>query len=290
MTIKQILMLSLYSLVFINQAAQNTPLRVVSYNIRREGDEKKAPDRVWKNRKNQLLHLLESLKADIIGMQEATKNQINDITNVLNSFTAIGDGRGSSWGGLGTDEYTPILYNKNCFELLDSGTFHINNIKNTRFYFWTPLDRQKTGWLPRICTWAQLKDIKTGKEFYVYNTHLDNDFDLARQLGAQVIREHMADRHPIIFMGDFNTEFITYLKDAFDNFDHAQTVATQVTGPASSDGNIATRTGWNDEELKTIDHILVQKNTANVLRYEVIFEQKPYSSDHRPVVADIILR
>ncbi len=286
--IKQCLVLLLSIICFISEAAE-TPLRVVSYNIRREGKEK-APERLWQNRKDQLMHLLESLKADIIGMQEATKTQITDIVAALNNFAAIGQGRGSSWAGLGTDEHNPILYNKNTFELLDSGTFRINTIQNSKWPFWTPLHYQQTGWLPRICTWVQLKDIKTNKIFYVYNAHLDNDYDQARNLSAQVIREHMADKHPIIFMGDFNMEFVNHLQNTFSNFDHAQDIAAQVAGPQDADGAIKTRTGWNNEELKQIDHILIQKGTANVVRYEVIAEQKPYSSDHRPVVADIVLK
>lgn len=259
----------------------DTHLRIASYNIRREGKEKSA-DRLWKNRMNKVAHLIQKMNPAVIGLQEATKLQIEDLKALLPGFDAVGEGRGASWGGLGANEANPIFYKKDAYELLDSGTFRIDKVTGM-LPFWTPLAYKSTGWLPRICTWVKLQDKKSKKVFYVYNTHLDNKYDKARELGAKVIRDQMGTQEPVILTGDFNIVFGDYLKKVFDNFDHAVDVTAKRSGPRE------TRTGWEDDELKAIDHILVQRG-IRVPHYEVITEQKPYSSDHRPSYADVEIK
>ena len=251
-------------------------LRIASYNIRREGKEKDE-NNLWEKRKNRVAELIQKVHPAVIGLQEATKRQIEDLKALLSGYDVVGEGRGASWGGLGANEANPIFYKKDAYELLDSGTFSINKVS-----FWTPLAYKSTGWLPRICTWVQLKDKKSKKIFYVYNTHLDNKYDLARQLGAKAIRAQMGDKQPIILTGDFNTVFEN-IKEVFNNFDHAADVTAKRSGPRE------TRTGWEDNELKAIDHILVQRG-IRVPHYEVIVESKPYSSDHRLSYAEVEIK
>jgi endonuclease/exonuclease/phosphatase family metal-dependent hydrolase len=79
-----------------------------------------------------------------------------------------------------------------------------------------------------------LKDKATDKEFFVYNTHLDNSFPEARAAQVQVIKEHIAQNTgdmPVIVTGDFNAQFDGEIKTAFDGFDHAKEVATKTAGP-----------------------------------------------------------
>jgi endonuclease/exonuclease/phosphatase family metal-dependent hydrolase len=260
-------------------ASDSFHMKVMSYNVRRKGKEK-LPESLWDNRKERLAERIRIANPDIIGMQEPTKKQMEDLRQLLPAYTSIGLGRGSSWLGAGTNEYNPIFYKPAFFQKLASGTFHINATKG----IWTPFNWRKTGALPRICTWAKFKNKNSGKEFYVYNTHLDNKYDSAREHGAKVIRKKMGNRHPIILMGDFNAGFTNYLQTTFNNFDHARTQAKLVVGPET------TRTGWADEELKQIDHILIQKNSGiKVLKYEVVQEDRPYSSDHRPAIVELEL-
>jgi endonuclease/exonuclease/phosphatase family metal-dependent hydrolase len=94
----------------------------------------------------------------------------------------------------------------------------------------------------------------------------------------------MGNKSPIIFTGDFNAQFVNALPTIFNNFNHSRSITQLAVGPDT------TRTGWADEELKQIDHILVQKNAGiTVLKYEVVQENRPYSSDHRPVVVELEL-
>jgi endonuclease/exonuclease/phosphatase family metal-dependent hydrolase len=267
------------SIILAQDVSNERLIRIATYNIRREGKEK-APERLWQDRKQRVVNLISCVNPDIIGMQEATESQIADLGTLLPLFLSIGKGRGASWGGLGTNEYNPIFYNKEKFELLDQGTFAVNTCESA-LPFWNIWYYKQTGWLPRICTWAQFKDRATDKTFYIYNTHLDNDYDEAREFSAHVIRKHMDGKKPIIVTGDFNMPFTRFLPTIFDNFVHARDSAEEQVGPQE------TRTGWADDELKQIDHILIQKDTARMIRFEVIAEERPYSSDHRLAFADI---
>src|SRR5947209_2854438 len=61
--------------------------------------------------------------------------------------------------------------------------------------------------LPRICTWARLRDRTTGHEFLYANTHFDHKGHLAREKSAQLILTRLTDLAkgvPIILTGDFN--------------------------------------------------------------------------------------
>jgi len=62
---------------------------------------------------------------------------------------------------------------------------------------------------PRICSWAKLFDKFNNKEFFIFNTHLDHQVQLARENGVKLILERMrkiAPKSPIILTGDFNSD------------------------------------------------------------------------------------
>ena len=64
-------------------------------------------------------------------------------------------------------EFMAVYYLRDRFELLDSGTFWLSE---------TP-DKVSRGWdgaCNRTVTWVELKDRKSGKEFFYFNTHLDH--------------------------------------------------------------------------------------------------------------------
>ncbi|MEX0849768.1 MAG: endonuclease/exonuclease/phosphatase family protein [Candidatus Dependentiae bacterium] len=261
--------------------AQDT-LRYMTYNIRREGKEAK-PERLWENRLPMITALLQKLKPDIMGLQEPTHKQIQDLQDALPHFAAFGESRGASWWGLGTDEANPILYNKEIFSLLEYDTFATNKLDG----LWNWLSPKKTGWLPRICTWGKFKVNKTGQKFYLYNTHFDHMYPEAQKRCAHTIVNHIdtqnSDKLPVIVTGDFNTAFKDDIAAIFDNFAHVRTIAKKTEGPEE------TATGWDDTKPNTwIDHILVTKDTAEVLTYQVLeHETDNYPSDHRPVFADL---
>jgi len=280
--------LALLALLTLSKAysmeAPATPLRIMTFNIRRQGKEKE-PNNLWENRKARVEQLIRDQHPDIMGLQEPTKEQIGDLAQALKQYAWFGTGRGSSWLGMGTDEYNPIFYNTQRFELQpEHGTFSIN--QSGKFeYAW---DYKKYGLLPRICTWAKFKDKKTNHEFYVYNTHLDHLYPQAQRHGLTTILNFMTKQNkqlPVILMGDFNTELTAELQDTLlKDFSDTKLRTLFRVGPEE------TRTGWHHEELKKIDHILLSNNAdAMIVQHITVAEpnKDELPSDHRPVMIDL---
>lgn len=268
---------------FAMETPAPNPLRIMTFNIRC-GVREKASKNLWQNRRARVIELIESLHPDIMGLQEPTIEQMNDLEKAL-KLSWFGANRGSSWFGLAPDEYNPIFYNNERLELLESGTFSINPCTKME-YLW---DRKKYGLLPRICTWGKFKDRATQQEFFVFNTHLDHLYAEAQRHGLETILKFIDEKPaniPLIFMGDFNTEITPDLQTStLKNFINTSTIAREKAGPEE------TRTGWYFEELKKIDHILVRKGTSiEVLQQQTIVEpdKDTLPSDHRPVIDDLI--
>jgi len=134
------------------------------------------------------------------------------------------------------------------------------------------------------------EDKQTGKKFYVYNTHLDNKKEVIRShqiaMILEDIKKRVKENELCILMGDFNTDISGNLQKKFSDagFNLARKNSQKVKGPQE------TRTGWNDDELKVIDHIFIAHKAKNekVSHFEVVESPKSaYPSDHRPVFADI---
>lgn len=286
----RILFLSIFllspALSAMEQETALTPeptLRVMTYNIRRKGKES-SDERQWEKRLPQVKELIDQMKPTIMGLQEATKEQIDDLQKELPHMNQFGEGRGHRFKLFGENEHTPLFYDTSNLELLDHGTFSLDTSQNPISFL--RIFKSK-GPVPRIATWGKFKDKRNGKEFFVYNTHLDHWYNEVRvpQLGVIKDAIDQASPDPVIVMGDFNDEFSGNIKDALPSFVHAREGAAQKTGPE------ATRTGWADDELKWIDHILINKpDQFEVRNYTVVEEEKPYSSDHRAVVAELIIK
>ena len=66
------------------------------------------------------------------------------------------------------------------------------------------------GWgasLPRIVTWVELKDKKSKKRLYYFNTHFAHDSDSARIMSAGILLKEVkriAGRNSFVITGDFN--------------------------------------------------------------------------------------
>lgn len=268
----------------------DSALRAMTYNIRREGKED-TPERAWSNRLPLVCALIKNINPDIFGLQEPTSEQIEQLKTALTTegmnFESFGQGRGSSWFGWGPNEHNPIFYNKDICTVSETehGTFHTNKIDT--LFGWMPWHKDQTGWLPRICTWGRFKINATGQEFYFYNTHLDHMFPEAKKLCAITVAQHIAEQNkenlPVILLGDFNNEFKDAVKEALSTFENTKDLATQIMGPRE------TSTGWGDEKLKLIDHVLKRGNISVSNHAVVPHDGDVYPSDHRPVFADIVL-
>ena len=114
----------------------------------------------------------------------------------------------------------------------------------------------------RITTWAILQEKSNGKKLVFFNTHLDNDGEIARKEGVQLILnkiKEIAPHMPAIITGDFNctpdeTPLQTLEKGGMEN-------ASKVAA------------------IKTNRYRVIQDRPEN-----------GFLSDHDPVLVDVILQ
>lgn len=178
-------------------AKKQITINVASYNIRMDTSSD-GKDK-WKNRKEMVKGLIKFHEFDVFGTQEGFKHQLEDILE-LEEFAYVGVGRDD---GKEKGEHSAIFYNKNKFEALDNGDF----------WFAKNPDIPEKGWdarcCNRICSWVHLKEIETGVDFFVFNSHYDHEGQDARKNSSLLLLEkieEIAGNKPVICTGDFNAD------------------------------------------------------------------------------------
>ena len=134
-------------LVASSSSAEEGPmeLRVMSFNIR-YGTAKDG-DNSWANRGPLVKQVIRDFNPDLLGGQEVMDFQGKALREVLPGYGFIGVGRADGKQG---GELCPVMYKRDRFEVLDSGTFWLSE---------TPEGVGSKSWdssLPRIATWARL--------------------------------------------------------------------------------------------------------------------------------------
>lgn len=270
----KILFSSLFFFVFLSEnifAAEH--LRVVTYNVLYD----REPGKDWVQRAPGSKYIMKTLAPDLFGTQETLFHQIETFEQDL-PYAYVGVGRDD---GQKAGEVTPVFYNKQRFTLIDSSTFWFSP---------TPDSPGSVGWgatMPRIATWARLRDIHSGTEYFIMNAHLDHLSSESRRKSAKLILERIRQINPtgyILILGDFNAsqsgEFYPILNK--DNvFVDSETVSEKQVGPWWSFQMFAGL--WK----RRLDFIFADLR-LKVLRHEVVDMKynNEYPSDHLPVVVD----
>lgn len=240
----------------------------------------------WPNRKQHVAALIQFHQADVVGLQEATLGQLNNLTEELPHFKWTGqardDGKTDSPG-----EYAAILYNQEKITVLKQGSFWCSP---------TPTIPSK-GWdtsLNRNINWAYLKH-NNGSQFYLFNAHFDHKGKIARTECAKLLRQHIdniAAEEATIITGDFNaiptskaylnlTDNQPYKKDMFDA---SKISSLKPYGPAFT----FTAFDINAQQQDPIDYILVSQE-FKVKRFGVLSDSLNgrLPSDHYPVLIEV---
>ncbi|WP_438348120.1 endonuclease/exonuclease/phosphatase family protein [Paenibacillus sp. FA6] len=256
----------------------NTSLyNLASFNMR--FDNPADRENSWEYRKQHVLDMMEYYSWDVVGLQEACGNQLDDISR-LSGYKYEGISREKD----NVSEHGPIFYKKDFFEKEDGGTFWLSL---------TP-DIPSKSWgsdCKRICTWVRLRDLRSNKVFVFLNTHLDHISEEARFQSAHIltgwIKEHISDV-PVILTGDFNAfpEERCYQEITKKLQDTRQVANAVHYGPAGTFTGFDYNIPW--EQLKQIDYIFANQH-VNVLNTRTIvdsFDGK-YPSDHFPVTTTV---
>ncbi|MBK7998492.1 MAG: endonuclease/exonuclease/phosphatase family protein [Verrucomicrobia bacterium] len=275
-------LISLCSARAASDAVQPISLTVATFNLRFASD--KGPN-AWPDRRPVMKACFKQMAADVIGTQEGVYSQLRDIAADLPDYEWIGTGRDGGSRG----EFMAIFYRKARLEPLEFDHFWLSD---------TPNVIASTNWgntNRRMTTWVRFRERKTGREFVVFNTHLDHAVVAAREKGAALIRqriEQLTNGLPVLLIGDFNAEpgkEKTYNSLVSDGFlSDAWTTAAK----RKNDG-IETFHNFKGPRQGPyrIDWILT-RGPWEVPEAEVfIFSRRnQFPSDHHPVVARLRLR
>lgn len=257
-------------------------IRLVSYNMLFNlYDHNLGEENRWPNRLPRIVDLIATMRPDIINTQELYPSQVEDLLSLIDNefefFTGQKDADGESYG---------ILFRKDRFELLsDSIDYPLSMVK--------------------------LRDLKTDKVIYVFNTHMPLSNIEKREANARTIAqtiEPFAQEHAVIFTGDLNT-FATRLdldKLPFYDGDHIHRILSQGSlknakflallghfGPLST----FTNSGTDIEPFQgtgtpgiILDYIYVS-NKLTVLAHatEPATVEGHFPSDHMPVMIDFVV-
>lgn len=247
-------------------------LRVVTWNLLTETNEETAS---WRTRIPAAAAYLRSLSPAVIGTQEGSTAMVDALVAGLPGYRWVGEGR----RGLGRDERSAVVYDGEALTVLDVRNRWLSATPEV------PGSAAPDADLPRMLTSVRFHHAASGAVFTVANTHLDHLGSEARVLGAREIATAVGPGSAVV-LGDFNAavgsepyRLLTEsgLVDALAPRKRADQRLTTFTGLEPR------QTGEGDQ----IDWVLVTPDVDVLDAYVADPPGPPYSSDHRPVVADI---
>lgn len=258
-------------------------IRVMTFNIRY--NEPRDGVNAWPNRKQKVADVIRFHKADLVGVQEAQIGQLEDLEKLLPAFAWCGVGRTD---GKRDGEFSAILYRKDRFKLIECKTFWLSE---------TPDKPGSKGWdaaYPRIVTSAKLRDRRTRKTFFHFNTHFDHVGTKARYQSAKMItgRIHNASGGTqSILTGDLNVTEDTEAYKTLTAADSGLKDARYISRNGHFGGTSTFNAFKEMQPGRKIDFIFVTPGIT-VFEHGVLSDNWDgrWASDHLPVLAEIGLR
>ncbi|MBK7871628.1 MAG: endonuclease/exonuclease/phosphatase family protein [Saprospiraceae bacterium] len=269
--------------------AQPEALNIMTFNIRLATTDDGY--NYWKNRTELVRSMIQYHEAEIVGLQEAMKVQLDDLAKMLPDYEWFGLCRTDGTTNPNPDnEFSAILYKKDRFERLDGATFWLSE---------TPEKPGSKSWdaaITRIVTWAKFRDKQSGKEFFHFNTHFDHVGTKAREESAKIILEKMAEiagDAPIVLTGDFNcNETETPYRVITDKNDKRHLQDAMLVSKMPHHGPLSTWSGFSFPGVpgRRIDFIFV-KNKVEVLKHAILSDSWSgrFPSDHLPVISRLVI-
>ena len=210
-----------------------------------------------------LLNDIEKLNPDLMGLQECTHEWMAFITEKFSAeYEIIGEGRDGTHTS--EDQFNPILYRKDKFTLIDSGTRWLSETPEVKY------TKVPDSTYERIFTFAVLEEKATGKQFVFISTHFDHEGGQADQASAMTAYISQFRDMPMFMCGDYNGAGIEKIM-AEHGYLSTETAAAEKVNP----GN--TYSGGSK-----IDFIFTNGKGITVTYYEVDNDNE--NSDHYPII------
>ena len=250
-------------------------VKVMSFNVR-VGSENGTDPMDWPARRKSVKPLLTKENPTVIGLQEASKHQMDYIALEMEGYSSYGRGRKD---GKDSDEIMAIFWNDSQVECMNKGTFWLSE--------GAPEEPTK-GWdaeFFRTATWGEFTMKETNRKFFFLNTHVDNEGSQAKIQSILLIKKKIEelnpDGYPVIITGDFNADLSHAMFEPF----MADSLFVDARSTAPVTDTRATYHGFGKYNSK-IDHIFYKG--FEPLEYRTInktYEGVTYISDHYPIAA-----
>lgn len=236
----------------------------MTFNLRRDVAHDGA--HAWPHRRAGVAALVLRESPDVLGTQEGLAHQLVDLDASLPDHVRVGGCR----RGDGTDEACAVYYRRDRFELDSWGDLWLSD---------TPASPGSRSWgnrLPRLVTWASLRDRASGQCVSVANTHLDHESPHARLRAAAFLTK----RFPrAVLMGDFNEAPGGPVHDALTRAGWVD------AGSGCEEGTFHAYSGIATER---IDWVLVPAELRASSHRVHVSEGSVWPSDHHPVVTELV--
>jgi endonuclease/exonuclease/phosphatase family metal-dependent hydrolase len=210
-----------------------------------------------------VLQTIEEISPDIMGLQECTHEWMAFLTDKFSSeYGIIGEGRdGTHTSG---DQFNPILYRKDKYTLIDSGTRWLSETPEIKY------TKVPDSTYERIFTFAVLEEKATGVRFVFISTHFDHQGGQADQAACMAAYIEQFRDLPMFMCGDYNGSGVENIMDG-----HGYVSTEKIASEKVNPGN--TYSGGSK-----IDFIFTNGKGVTVTHYEV--KNNNDSSDHYPIV------
>lgn len=255
-------------------------LRVMSFNVR-IGRALDGRNR-WYLRRDLVFDIIRTSKPHIVGMQEVSPFQLDELLSEFPGWGAIADKR---YGGRFTGTYAPILFDTTRLQPAQSGDFWLAP---------DPDGKRTRAWdaaVPRICTWCVFEDREDRRaRFALFNSHFDQAGAEARAESARLLvaRLEQLDHLPRLVTADVNADETTAPVAIFGAAGFRDTFRIlHPTGDADSYHGFR---GRGVRRLGKIDYILCDERWevlgASIVRDGV---DGRWPSDHFPFSAELTI-
>lgn len=260
----------------IPEFTKEQQITVLAYNVYFGGDGEMSPE----NRAPLIVETIRNFAPDSFGAEECTPEWKKLLTEQLPEYTWVGTPRNLLFG-----EASPVFYNSEKYEALNSGTFWLST---------TPLipSRGWDGQFNRVCSYVVLKDKITGFTYAHFNTHFDHRGKIARLEAVAVVSKMIAKicpGIPVILSGDLNE---TEKSEMYSRVVECGFADTRLEAKKVINGESATYHGYSDIQNTPIDFIFVNSTfVKSVELYETDLTKynNIYPSDHHPVIAEMTI-
>jgi len=307
------LTLSLFSgmnLRNVNAGTDDAKLKIMSFNVLTTSTQPIEAAYEGKTRGELLIEMIDTYQPNSMGLNEVTQKWKDYLdSNVIPhayaggaSYSLTGtkadDGTTSLMSG--SNEYSPILYRSDLYDVEETGGYWFSATPNVKSKYTDILDSNgnllyKGMAYDRVMSYAVFKYKGTNEIAYIHiNSHFDHkSADYINILCSKQVRQKADElaqiyQRPVVLSGDMNaTEesgAYKYLADEKNGYLDAKYVSDSYSTLPSCAGY---GTGYDVKAYTVIDHIFVSAGNIGVYKHDIL--KKPYISDHSAVYVELSL-